>query len=178
MSTYFPIFLNMEGKNIRVFGGGKIATRRVQALLEFGANVWVIAPEIAKELEDLAQLLGAQKEPGDLAQIPAKRKEPEDLIQQGRLTLFYRKYQSGELTEEDFVFAATDDEQVNHAIFQECRCKEIPVNVSSDKEKCDFYFPGIVRDGDITIGIASGGKDHKKVAEMAAEIREWLSCRK
>ncbi len=165
MNHYFPIFLNMEGKNIRVFGGGKIAARRVQALVEFGADVCVIAPQIAKELEDLAQ-------------IPRKRKEPENLAQYGQVTLSYRKYQPGELEEEDFVLAATDDEQVNHAIFQECRHKEIPVNVSSDKEKCDFYFPGIVRDGDITIGIASGGKDHKKVAETAAKIREWLSCRK
>lgn len=165
MSTYFPIFLNMQGKNIRVFGGGKIATRRALILLEFGADVCVVAPEIAKELEDLAQISG-------------KRKEPEDLAQQGQITLSYRKYQPGELTEEDFVFAATDNEQVNHAIFQECRHKEIPVNVSSDKEKCDFYFPGIVRDGDVTIGIASGGRDHKKVAEAAAKIREWISCRK
>ena len=169
MNHYFPIFLNMEGKNIRVFGGGKIAARRVQALVEFGADVCVIAPQIAKELEDLAQ-------------IPRKRKEPENLAQYGQVTLSYRKYQPGDLMnillDDVTVLAATDDEQVNHAIFQECRHKEIPVNVSSDKEKCDFYFPGIVRDGDITIGIASGGKDHKKVAETAAKIREWLSCRK
>lgn len=178
VSTYFPIFLNMEGKNIRVFGGGKIAARRVRALLQFGADVCVVAPEIAKELEDLAAISEKQKRPEDLQQFSGKQIQPERLAQHGQITLSYRKYQPGELTEEDFVFAATDNEQVNHAIFQECRHKEIPVNVSSDKEKCDFYFPGIVRDGDITIGIASGGKDHKKVAEVAARIREWLLCRK
>lgn len=152
MSTYFPIFINMEGKNIRVFGGGRIAARRVRMLLKFGADVQVAAPQIMKELEDLAQ-------------------------RQGKLTLDYRIYEPGELAEEDFVLAATDDEQVNDAIFQECRQKEIPVNVSSDKEKCDFYFPAIVQEGDITIGIASGGRDHRGVAEMAKKIREWLLCR-
>ena len=72
MSTYFPIFVNMEGKNIRVFGGGKIAARRVQTLLAFGANVQVTAPQITKKLEDLAR-------------------------RQGKLMLDYHIYQPGEL---------------------------------------------------------------------------------
>lgn len=152
MSTYFPIFVNMEGKNIRVFGGGKIAARRVQTLLAFGANVQVTAPQITKKLEDLAR-------------------------RQGKLMLDYHIYQPGELIKEDFVLAATDNAQVNDAIFRECRQKQIPVNVSSDKEKCDFYFPAIVQEQDITIGIASGGRDHRKVAEMTKRIREWLLCR-
>ena len=152
MSTYFPIFVNMEGKNIRVFGGGKIAARRVQTLLAFGANVQVTAPQLTKKLEDSAQ-------------------------RQGKLMLDYHIYQPGELIKEDFVLAATDNAQVNDAIFRECRQKQIPVNVSSDKEKCDFYFPAIVQEQDITIGIASGGRDHRKVAEMAKRIREWLLCR-
>lgn len=152
MSTYFPIFVNMEGKNIRVFGGGKIAARRVQTLLAFGANVQVTAPQITKKLEYLAQ-------------------------SQGKIVLHYRTFQPGELAGEDFVLAATDNEQVNDAIFRECRQKEIPVNVSSDKEKCDFYFPAIVQEGNITIGITSGGRDHRRVAEMAKKIREWLLCR-
>lgn len=164
MGTYFPIFVNMEGKNIRVFGGGKIAARRVHTLLDFGANVQVTAPKITKKLEDLARRQG-------------KQKEPEDFACQGKLVLDYRIYQPGELAKEDFVLAATDDAQVNEAIFRECCQKQIPVNVSSDKEKCDFYFPAIVQEQDITIGIASGGRDHRKVAEMAKRIREWLLCR-
>lgn len=178
MSTYFPIFVNMEGKNIRVFGGGKIAARRVQMLLTFGANVQVTAPQITKKLEDLARRQGKQKGLEDLAQRQGKQKEPEDLARrQGKLMLDYRIYQPGELVKEDFVLAATDNAQVNDAIFRECRQKQIPVNVSSDKEKCDFYFPAIVQEQDITIGIASGGRDHRKVAEMAKRIREWLLCR-
>lgn len=178
MSTYFPIFINMEGKNIRVFGGGKIAARRVQTLLGFGADVQVTAPQITKELEELVRHQEKQKEPEDLTQFKSKQKEQENLAQyQGKLMLDYRTYQSGELADEDFVLAATDNEQVNDAIFRECRQKEIPVNVSSDKEKCDFYFPAIAQEGDITIGIASGGRDHRGVAEMAKKIREWLLCR-
>ena len=55
MITYFPLFFNMEDREIRVFGGGNIATRRVKMLLEFGAKVSVAAPQITEELEHLAQ---------------------------------------------------------------------------------------------------------------------------
>lgn len=152
MNAYFPIFLDMEGKSIRIFGGGEIAARRARVLLEFGADVTVTAPSIKEELEELAR-------------------------QQERLTLDYHPYQPGRLAEEDFVFAATDDEQVNIAVYRECRHKGIPVNVASDKEKCDFYFPGIVQDGDITIGVTSGGKDHVKATEVTERIRRLISGR-
>ena len=55
MENYFPIFMNMQGARVQVFGGGTIAARRVSVLLEFGAKVWVAAPEISEKLEELAQ---------------------------------------------------------------------------------------------------------------------------
>lgn len=149
METYFPIFINLEGKKIQVFGGGKIAARRVLTLLQFGARVQVTAPEISDTLKQAAE-------------------------QEGFLTLEYRGYQTGELQDADFVLAATCDDKVNEMIFQECRHKEIPVNVASDQEKCDFYFPGVAKHGEITVGVTAGGKNHKKAAEVTENIRELL----
>ena len=88
MSAYFPLFFDMQGKNVCVFGGGKIATRRVEILLEFGANVHVISPDMTEELEKLA---GGQK----------------------RLLLDYRRYDSGEIAKADIVLAATNDGYVS-----------------------------------------------------------------
>ena len=150
MTGYFPLFINMNHKNIRVFGGGKIAARRVKVLLEFGAELDVIAPEFTAEIEELAA-----HHPG--------------------LKLHYRKYRPSELTEEDFVLAVTNDEKVNALIFRECRHKGIPVNVASDQEKCDFYFPGIVRQGEVTVGVTTGGSNHRKAAEVTERIRRQLS---
>ena len=146
MSTYFPLFFDLQGRNVRVFGGGMIATRRVEVLLESGANVRVVSPEMTGALERLAS-------------------------QQERLSLDYRKYCSGELAKEDIVLAATNDEHVNTEIYEECRQKQIPVNVASDKEKCDFYFPALIREGNLVIGVTAGGEDHRKVAEAAKKIR-------
>ena len=150
MITYFPLFFNMEDREIRVFGGGNIATRRVKMLLEFGAKVSVAAPQITEELENLAQ-------------------------QQEKLSLEYRRYHCGELTREWLVLAVTDDLDVNDMIFEECRKKQIFVNVASDKEKCDFYFPGIAKSGNITVGVTAGGTNHHKAAQITEKIREQLS---
>lgn len=146
MSTYFPLFFDLQGRNVRVFGGGTIATRRVQVLLEFGANVRVVSPEMTEELKKLA-------------------------VQEERLFLDYRRYDSGELAKGDIVLAATDDEYVDAEIYEECRQKQILINVASDKEKCDFYFPALIREGNLVIGVTAGGEDHRKVAEAAKKIR-------
>lgn len=149
MGTYFPLFINMEGKKVQVFGGGKIAARRVTVLLEFKANVRVTAPEISEQLIQLAE-------------------------EENSLTLEFRGYQKGEIQDADLVLAATSDENVNHMIFQECRHKEIPVNVASDQSKCDFYFPGIAKEGKITVGVTAGGRDHKEAAKVTEQIRRML----
>lgn len=169
---YFPIFINMNQKQVVVFGGGAIAARRVKVLLEFGAKVQVVAPEISKDLQKLA-------------------------VREDNLTLEYRRYQPGELRKADnadlvqtaadnidlvltaaddidLVLAATDDEAVNDSIFQECRQQGILVNTASDREKCDFYFPGIARKGEITVGVTANGQNHKKAGTVTRKIREIL----
>lgn len=149
MNTYFPLFINLKEREIVVFGGGAIATRRVKSLLPYGAKIRVAAPEISEELQELAK-------------------------EKDNLTLEYRKYKPSELQKPDFVLAATDDERVNTIIFRECRHKGIMVNVSSDKEMCDFFFPGAVQQGDITVGVTANGKNHKKAAEVTKQIRKLL----
>ena len=149
MNTYFPLFVNIKEKDILVFGGGNIATRRIKAMLPYGACIRIIAPEISEELQQLAE-------------------------QNGNLILDYRKYKLSELQKPDFVLAATNDEKVNQTIFRECRHKGILVNVASNRELCDFYFPGVVQQGDITVGITANGKNHKKAAEVTEQIRKLL----
>ena len=141
--------IDIKEKDILVFGGGNIATRRIKAMLPYGACIRIIAPEISEELQQLAE-------------------------QNGNLILDYRKYKLSELQKPDFVLAATNDEKVNQTIFRECRHKGILVNVASNRELCDFYFPGVVQQGDITVGITANGKNHKKAAEVTEQIRKLL----
>ncbi|MBU9727806.1 precorrin-2 dehydrogenase/sirohydrochlorin ferrochelatase family protein [Diplocloster modestus] len=141
----FPVYIEMEEKKVLVFGGGTIATRRIHTLLPFGCRITVIAPEISDEL----------------------RKE----TVAGRLIWHERRYQEGDCGDADLVLAATDLRQVNQSIYREAKSRQIPVNVCDCKEECDFYFPGIVTEGGLVIGVTANGSDHRLAREAAEKIR-------
>lgn len=72
------------------------------------------------------------------------------------------------------VIAATDDRKVNDDIYRICREEGIYVNVASNKEKCDFYFPGIVKYKEMVIGINASGLDHQKARRVREAIERVL----
>lgn len=148
---YFPVFIDMEGRLVLVAGGGRIALRRVRTLLRFGAKIRVIAPRLCRELEDM-------------------EKDRMICIEQ-------REYKPGDIKGAAFVLAATDSREVNRQIWGDCREKGIPVNVSDNRELCDFYFPSVVMTEDAVIGISSGGEDPGRTKELRRKIEETLGER-
>lgn len=153
MPAYFPLFVNLSGKTVSVFGAGQIAARRVSALLRYGACVTVTAPEIGTKIRELSLELSA--------------KTPRQLL------LKEHAYRPGEIEQEhaDYVLAATDDHQVNAAITAECKNKGIPVNNASDSSQCDFYFPALVEREQLVIGVTSTDGNHKKTARFCEKLR-------
>ena len=143
---YFPMFIDLSDKNIVVAGGGKIATRRVRTLLKFTRNITVVAPKVTQELMDLGKA--------------------------GTITLHNRPVKRSDFADAYMVIAATNDWKLNDEIHIVCKCLGIPVNVCSDQRKCDFQFPGIVKDEDIVIGINAAGTDHHKVKKIREYIEE------
>ena len=147
MGRKFPIFLDIEGKKIWVYGGGKIATRRIQTLMEFGPLLEVVAPEALTKIEK------------------ADRR--------GELVWRRKRYQEGEIPKELFmVLAATDDNEVNEKIYRECRKKEVLVNICSNRNHCMFQFPGIALKGELVIGINGGGENHHLAKRWTDRIRK------
>lgn len=159
--NYLPLFLEMTGKKFLVFGAGKIAARRTEVLLHFGASITIVSPEISEEMQAVIDRFEAEKEPDA----------------QGRVCEIVKAaYKPGSVREDmDYVLAVTNDDKVNEGIFRECRHREIPVNVASDQTKCDFYFPAVVETEDVIIGLTSGGRNHEKVRQMAQQIREMFA---
>lgn len=84
------------------------------------------------------------------------------------------KYREEDLQDKDLVLAATDDAALNHRIAEACRERGIPVNNASDRADCDFFFPAVIQEERLTIGVSSGGRDHKKVAEVCEKLRHFL----
>jgi len=141
---YCPLYLDLRGRRCVVIGGGPIAERKVRLLLEAGADVTVISPQLTSGLEELAQ--------------------------QGRITHIARAYRPGDLADAFLVISATDDQAVNHRVWREATERAVLVNVADDPSRCDFILPATVRRGDLTIAISTGGK----APALAVRLRQWL----
>ena len=146
---YFPMFVDLSETAVLVVGAGKIAARRVRTLLDFAGGVTVVAPRVSGELEELAA--------------------------RGAVTLRRRPYQEGDLEGAGLVLAASDDPELNARIAAACRARGVPVNVSSDRTLCDFYFPGVARSGSVVVGVTAGGTDHKAARRVTEDVRRMLA---
>lgn len=151
---HFPFFMEIEGKKGVIAGGGRVAARKVQKLLAFGPALTVIAPQIEECMRIQEELL--QEDAAASLLFLEREVRPEDL--EGA----------------DFVIAATNEESVNGWISDYCRKEKIPVNVVDDKKKCTFFFPALVKDGPLTIGISTDGQSPLTAAWVRKEIAEKL----
>lgn len=143
--AYFPLFISMEHLPCLVVGGGKVALRKVKTLLEYGAKVTVVAPDLEKELEKI---------PG--------------------ITIQKRKFISSDLDGMELVFAATSDEECSRRLSELCRERRILVNVADVPEECDFYFPALARRGDVVVGVSTGGKSPAAAKKIKEKIDACL----
>ena len=124
----FPIFINLEGRRVLIVGGGHVALRKAERLSPYGADIFAVAPEFI---------------PG-FAGIPG-------------VTLLERRFEPGDIDGAALVIAATDDPELNAAVSELCQWENVPVNVVDDIEKCSFVFPSLVRRGELSVGISTGG---------------------
>lgn len=145
---YFPIFIDLSEKKILVIGAGKIARRRITVLCRFTPTLTVIAPDSLPEIEALAE--------------------------EGTIRLLRKSYEEEDIEGADIVFAATNDHDVNDRIHDDCKKYGIMVNVSTDRRKSDFYFPGIAAKGDIVVGVTASGKDHAGAKRVSEQVRKLL----
>lgn len=142
---YFPFFVDLEGREGLVVGGGAVALRKLQKLLPYGPRLTVAAPELLAEIEAL---------PG--------------------LTRLRRSFAPAMLEGKGFVIAATDDREVNRGIAALCRERGIPVNAVDDKEQCTFLFPALVKRGDLTVGVSTAGSSPSAAAWVGRRVSERL----
>ena len=130
--AYFPLFIDLTNKKCLIAGGGSVAYRKATLLLDFCANVSVVAKEVCPEVEQL------QKE--------------------NKVTIFLRGFEETDLDDKTLVIVATGDRELNHSVSLLCKEKNIPVNVVDEIEECSFILPSVVREKDVVAAFSSGGK--------------------
>jgi siroheme synthase-like protein len=144
---YFPLFINLTGSDCVLIGGGQVAERRVKTLLEFGARPRVITPEVSLAILALAE--------------------------NGSLSLEKREYAGLEdIQGAVLVIAATNNRELNRRIARDAGEAGIPVNTADDPESCSFFFPALVRRGELVAGLSTSGSCPGLAARLRKELEE------
>lgn len=142
------MFVDLSDKKVVVVGGGNIATRRVKTLLQFTRSVTAIAPKCTAELQELGKT--------------------------GYVNLITRAVKRTDFQMAYMVIAATNDWKLNDEIYRVCKEEGIYVNIADDKNKCDFYFPGIYMKDELVVGVTASGLDHKRAKKVRVAIQEAM----
>jgi precorrin-2 dehydrogenase/sirohydrochlorin ferrochelatase len=148
MTIYYPIYLQLHEQPSVVIGGGKIAEGKVEGLLTAGAKVSIVSPDLTSRLSEL--------------------------VKQDQIVHIARTYQPGDLTGAFMVICATDQNEINHQVWQEASANGQLVNVVDDTPRCNFIAPAILRKGDLTIAISTAGKAPALAVRLKERLQEEI----
>jgi precorrin-2 dehydrogenase/sirohydrochlorin ferrochelatase len=143
---YYPVNLDMTNKRCVVVGGGDIAERKVERLLECGARVTVVS-------KSLTPALKARKKTGQMDHID-------------------RDYEDQALDGAFMVIGATDRNDVNERISKDAMARGLLVNIVDDPDRCNFILPSLVQQGDLSIAISTGGKSPALAKKLRKELEK------
>src|ERR1700733_3665899 len=144
MSALFPMFMKLEGKRCLMVGAGKVGEPKIAGLLDTGARLHVVALEASDLVREWAK---AEK-----IKLELRAFDPEDL----RGTFL--------------AVVATASRSLNESIYREAQLRGVLCNVVDVPEYCDFYYPAVVRRGDLQIAISTNGQS----PSLAQRLRQQL----
>lgn len=169
MGHFYPVALQLAGRPCVVIGGGSVAEEKVRGLLDAGARVTLIAPQVTPHLARLAE--------------------------EGRIVWLPRTYRPGDLRGAFLAIAAAEDRTLNEAIWQEAEEQKVLLNAVDDSAHCHFIAPAIHRQGPVSVAVATEGKspalavhlrnriaamvgpEYGMLAEILGELRQEVAAR-
>ena len=143
---YLPIFCRLDNKPVLLVGGGEVAERKARLLLDAGAQLTVVAPELDPELAELAA--------------------------NGSIEWLAGEFAPAQLAGKWLVVAATDRREVNALVYQSANQARIFANVVDDPKRSSFIMPSIIDRSPLMVAISSGGK----APVLARLLREKLEA--
>ncbi|MGA7220573.1 MAG: bifunctional precorrin-2 dehydrogenase/sirohydrochlorin ferrochelatase [Candidatus Sulfotelmatobacter sp.] len=144
MSGLFPMFLKLEDKRCLVIGAGKVGEPKVASLIDTGASIHVVALQATEQVQSWANA--------------------------GKITLHLRPFTTQDLDGTFLAIVATASRALNGSIYRQARQRGILCNVVDDPEYCDFYYPAVVRRGDLQIAISTNGRS----PSLSQKLRQQL----
>ncbi|MGG1401466.1 NAD(P)-binding protein [Bacillus salipaludis] len=145
MKVSYPIMLNLEGKKAVIVGGGKVAERKIFGLLNTGAEISVISPEVTEEIQRL--------------------------VTEGKVSWHCRAFSAEDLAETPLVFAATNDMEINQLVKAAAGPHQL-ITIADDPEGSDFHVPAMVRRGRLNIAVSTGGASPILASRIRSGLEE------
>ncbi len=142
---FLPIFMNLRQQTCLLVGGGDVALRKARLLLQAGARLNVVAPEIAAAFEELASV-----------------------------SLFRKPFAESDLVGVRLVIAATNDHFVNRHVAEQASARHLPVNVVDDPELCSFIMPAILDRSPLMVAFSSGGNAPVLARQLRARLESVI----
>ena len=149
---FFPLFVNIENKEVLIIGGGKIGGRKAQTLREYGGNITVYSEKVIEET-----ILADENIKVVNKNVSHDKAEIKELV---------KKY--------FLVVAATDDTELNDRISHVCMSENILVNNASSKTEMNAMFTAVVKNDEFQIGIGSYGKSCRRSKALKGKVQELI----
>lgn len=145
---YYPVFLDVQDKPVVIAGGGHVAHQKLGGLIDAGARVTLISPELSPEVQQF--------------------------VDDGKVTHINREYQDGDMEGYFLAFVATDDGAINKVVADEARSKRVWINAVDDVPNCDFIMPGVVQQGELVLAISTSGQSPAMARKVREDLEEFL----
>jgi precorrin-2 dehydrogenase/sirohydrochlorin ferrochelatase len=145
--SYYPVLIQLDRKKVVVVGGGSVAERKIETLLEYGAQVQVISRELTPRLRGYRE--------------------------GGKIGFLGQEFNEDCLEQAFMVIAATNDPNLNHQVSEKAKEKGLLVNAVDQPSDCNFILPSVLRRGDLLIAVSTSGKS----PALAKKVREALEER-
>jgi siroheme synthase-like protein len=140
----YPVNLLVRGRRCVVVGAGRIAARKIEALLAAGAEVTVVARRLGEEVREWRDA--------------------------GRVAVVERGFEPGDLDGAWLATTATDEPDVNRAVYEAGESRRVWVNSADDPSNCSFTLTSVVRRGDLVVTVGTGGRSPALAAWLRARL--------
>jgi precorrin-2 dehydrogenase/sirohydrochlorin ferrochelatase len=144
--SLFPMFVKLEGRRVLVVGAGSVGEAKIESLLATEASVRVISPKATPRVREWAR--------------------------EGRIEWVAREYRTADFAGIFLVIAATGSPALHDEIYAEAKSRGVLCNAVDEPERCDFYFPAVVRRGELQIAISTGGLSPALAHRLRKELEQ------
>ena len=146
--SYYPILVDISGNPCLVIGGGRVAYRKVEALLLFNSDITVLSPRICRPMRKLE----------------VKKK----------IRVIRQYYTKERLKNFKIIFCATDNPLVSKQVFLDCKKENILLNVADVPELCSFILPAVVKRGYLTVSVSTQGMAPFLAKEIRKKVEHFI----